>query len=425
MKCRVFGIAVLMTLLFAQGCGETINRRTPGESLAEHSNFDQSKKAKKPKRKLRQVPDKTEEGENTVTVTFSIEPQLISIRPPVDYYFALDSSLSMNAAIEATMQGVIKIAQGILENEQFAGRTSNDDTITVLMDQVAFPNLGKAQATAVHDGVKFTAQAFGEIGNEARLTFDGVQNLTTIVSEWNAANPNNVVIYDGSGSKVLSAREVHLTGGADLPGIIRIKHVSEEYRGVNRPFYIMPETSMLPFTIEYLTSAENPNVGRQSVPHIFLITDSYIAKDPSVNSYLFNIENQYALSAWAPLGLPASTLCRVSETANDLRKLLDDLHVFNKSAVKIDRCSNNFNTTPEFFADIVKATEYKEWIFPDHYWLGKEPDPSGEFIVKVDGEVISADEFTAIPKAKTLKFKSNQKLFGKSKIVVTFKSTAE
>jgi hypothetical protein len=60
----------------------------------------------------------------------------------------------------------------------------------------------------------FTAVNFGTVGNSISLIFDGIDDVTTVVAAWNAANPTNTVSFTGSGATVPSAQTVNLIGGA-------------------------------------------------------------------------------------------------------------------------------------------------------------------------------------------------------------------
>lgn len=61
--------------------------------------------------------------------------------------------------------------------------------------------------------ITFTANTLGTIGNSISLTFTGFNTVGTVVSAWNAANPNNQVSYTGSSSAVPEAKTVGLSGG--------------------------------------------------------------------------------------------------------------------------------------------------------------------------------------------------------------------
>jgi hypothetical protein len=71
-------------------------------------------------------------------------------------------------------------------------------------------------ATATEQGVTFTADNSGAIGNGIALVFDGNDDLDTVVSQWNLNNPSNTVQYSGGNpTDVLTAVTVNLTGGND------------------------------------------------------------------------------------------------------------------------------------------------------------------------------------------------------------------
>lgn len=62
--------------------------------------------------------------------------------------------------------------------------------------------------------ITFTAVTLGTIGNSITLTFNGLQQVGTVVSAWNAANPGNQVTYTGSSTAVPESATVTLSGGA-------------------------------------------------------------------------------------------------------------------------------------------------------------------------------------------------------------------
>lgn len=71
----------------------------------------------------------------------------------------------------------------------------------------------KAQAT--YETVVFTAGAAGAAGNGISLSFNGVDDIDTVVQAWNTANPGNTVEHNGTGTDVLASGSVDLTGGYD------------------------------------------------------------------------------------------------------------------------------------------------------------------------------------------------------------------
>ena len=68
-------------------------------------------------------------------------------------------------------------------------------------------------ATAIAQGVTFTAVTAGTIGNSISLVFDGVADVDTVVDAWNLANPGNMVTHSGVGTEVLTATTVNLADG--------------------------------------------------------------------------------------------------------------------------------------------------------------------------------------------------------------------
>lgn len=70
-----------------------------------------------------------------------------------------------------------------------------------------------SRAGGTYDNVIFSADTLGLVGNSIILNFDGVHDIDTIVSDWNTANPTNTVSHNGTGSSVLAAGSIQLSGG--------------------------------------------------------------------------------------------------------------------------------------------------------------------------------------------------------------------
>ena len=73
-------------------------------------------------------------------------------------------------------------------------------------------------ATATYESVVFTATTGGVDGNLISLVFDGVDDIDTVISDWNAANVGNEVGFSSdtiAGTDVLPAGTVNLLGGVD------------------------------------------------------------------------------------------------------------------------------------------------------------------------------------------------------------------
>ena len=68
-------------------------------------------------------------------------------------------------------------------------------------------------ADGEHGGVTFTADNAGKDGNDIILSFDGVQDIDAAVAEWNGANAGNTVSHNGTGTDVLGAGAIQLSGG--------------------------------------------------------------------------------------------------------------------------------------------------------------------------------------------------------------------
>jgi len=89
-------------------------------------------------------------------------------------------------------------------------RTSKNNVLQKTTDLV-----GDVAATGVHDTVTFTADNTGTAGNSVSLVFNGSDDIDAVVAAWNGANPGNTVSHDGTGTTVLTATTLNLTGGKD------------------------------------------------------------------------------------------------------------------------------------------------------------------------------------------------------------------
>jgi phage tail sheath protein FI len=87
-----------------------------------------------------------------------------------------------------------------------------------LIDGTVLPKgvVSAVAASATEQGVTFTADNAGVIGNSISLVFDGVADIDTVVNAWNTANPTNTVGFTGgAGTDVLTSVTVALAGGTD------------------------------------------------------------------------------------------------------------------------------------------------------------------------------------------------------------------
>lgn len=88
--------------------------------------------------------------------------------------------------------------------------------------EITMGGSGGTQASATYDEVTYTSTRSDDEGNSVTLTFDGINNITTVVNAWNAANTTNTITHDGTGTDVPLAGTVTLSGGvnprrAELP----------------------------------------------------------------------------------------------------------------------------------------------------------------------------------------------------------------
>jgi hypothetical protein len=76
-------------------------------------------------------------------------------------------------------------------------------------------NVAGIQATGTFDGVTFTSIDEGTLNNGTTLTFNGTDDVNTVVIAWNTSNPSKMITYTGPGSYVPTAGNVTLTGGVN------------------------------------------------------------------------------------------------------------------------------------------------------------------------------------------------------------------
>ena len=70
-------------------------------------------------------------------------------------------------------------------------------------------------AMADLDNITFTADTEGAIGNSILLVFNGIDDVDTIVANWNTTNPLNTVSHSGVGDEVIASQSLDLYGGVD------------------------------------------------------------------------------------------------------------------------------------------------------------------------------------------------------------------
>lgn len=77
-------------------------------------------------------------------------------------------------------------------------------------------NIAATFADTTYEGVTFTADNSGTDGNSISLVFDGIDDIDTVVDQWNLNNPTNTVSFSGGlGTDVLNAGTASLTGGQE------------------------------------------------------------------------------------------------------------------------------------------------------------------------------------------------------------------
>lgn len=103
--------------------------------------------------------------------------------------------------------------EDVLQASNYIRAKSNPAIDGEILPQGVIPAVA---ASATYEGVTYTADNAGIIGNSISLVFDGIQDIDTVVLAWNTANPANTVSFSGGvGTTVPSAGTVELSGGTD------------------------------------------------------------------------------------------------------------------------------------------------------------------------------------------------------------------
>jgi len=73
------------------------------------------------------------------------------------------------------------------------------------------------KAEVLYEGITYTANEYGDVGNSIELTFDAVKTIEQVVDLWNAANPTNTVTHDSSTPSITvpPADTVELVNGVE------------------------------------------------------------------------------------------------------------------------------------------------------------------------------------------------------------------
>jgi hypothetical protein len=184
--------------------------------------------------------------------------------------------------------GRLKIVRG--EDKDFVvkirGKDSNDPVDLTAITQVSF-SLTRSNRTLLTrtmaqvpakkafvdiNNLRIIANSAGALGNNIILMFNGVDDLDTIVDEWNTANPFNTIAHNGLGTEVLSEAEYMLSGGADayfpitvvgnpILGKIQIHLTDEDTKslrlGLNQSLIVTLDFGAHPTGIRKITRYDN------------------------------------------------------------------------------------------------------------------------------------------------------------------------
>jgi len=138
------------------------------------------------------------------------------------------------------------------------------------------------QATITVGPNVFTAVNYGLSGNLISLVFDGVDDVSTVVAAWNAANPANQVSFTGSGATVPSAQTANLAGGATNT-IWTSAHgdyspiAVDKYGRIN----VVASVSVEPSDAEFME--DTPNTSGDVGLHVLTVRQDTLATSTSTN----------------------------------------------------------------------------------------------------------------------------------------------
>lgn len=101
----------------------------------------------------------------------------------------------------------------LTNHTRIAAKFSQRNRTELEIDNATIPAT-KAKITV--SDITFIANTAGADGNLIILQFNGVDDIATVVNDWNTANPSNTVSYSGDdGTTVLDEQTVRLTDGYD------------------------------------------------------------------------------------------------------------------------------------------------------------------------------------------------------------------
>lgn len=92
-------------------------------------------------------------------------------------------------------------------------------------------------ASVLFQGIVFTANTAGSVGNSIALVFNGTDDVATVVSAWNLANPANTVAFTGLGTVVPTAGTAQLANGSDVNNALDVWVINPDLTKIASALY--------------------------------------------------------------------------------------------------------------------------------------------------------------------------------------------
>jgi len=169
--------------------------------------------------------------EGTVVETYDIisgrNDQLkLNIDSQGEVLITLASGTSLTAAqVASDLQSKLNIVYGGVYADvtssagvfSITSRTSGLSSTVEIVDITSTPAL---PAEGSHEGVTYTADTAGTVGNAIVITFTGSNTIDSAVSDWNTANPSNTVSHNApDGAVIPLATTLGLAGGDEAKDV--------------------------------------------------------------------------------------------------------------------------------------------------------------------------------------------------------------
>lgn len=119
-------------------------------------------------------------------------------------FSALAGDGSQGHALADRLEKMVDVLKAVADGDEVAGTPAEAASFT-------------GQVAGMTTNVTIDADVAGEDGNLVLLSFDGSDDIDTVIAAWNLANPGNeVTLSSGDGSQIPdNGEEITLSGGAD------------------------------------------------------------------------------------------------------------------------------------------------------------------------------------------------------------------